>query len=92
MDKNFNGTHVRGGSNNSGQISSRPHRSFGPPKGVWEGKSPTISGKSRLVQYYNLARTMQIYGGFEGFPLQKCLVWGGNIPGTLNNHSKIDVW
>ena len=38
----------------SGQISSRPHTSFGPPKGsVLEGKS-LISEKSRLVKYYNL--------------------------------------
>ena len=30
-------------------LTNRP----GPPKGsVWEGKSPAISGKSRLVKYY----------------------------------------
>ena len=41
----------------SGQISSRPHRTENPPKGSGlEGKSPAISGKSRLVKYYNLAR------------------------------------
>ena len=44
------------------------------PKGsVLEGKSPAISGKSRLVKYYNLARLV-IYIGFtrghwKGFPL-----------------------
>ena len=28
-----------------------------PPKvAFWEGKPPAISGKSRLVKYYNLAR------------------------------------
>ena len=37
---NFTGS----GPRNSGQISSRPHTSFGPPNG---GESPAISGKPR---------------------------------------------
>ena len=31
------------------------HDRFGPPKGsVLEGKSPAISGRSRLVKYYSI--------------------------------------
>ena len=37
--------------------SSRPHTSFGPPKCSLVKGSPLISGKSRLVKYYNLARS-----------------------------------
>ena len=40
----------------SGQISSRPHTTDFPQKvAFWKG-NPLISGKSRLVKYYNLAR------------------------------------
>ena len=49
------------GGDMSGQISSRRHTSFGPPKGSGlEGKSPAISGKSRLVKYFNLARYVYV--------------------------------
>ena len=42
--------------NKSGQIIATSQDRF-PPKGsVLEGKSPAISGKPRLVKYYNLAR------------------------------------
>ena len=50
----------------SGQISSRvPHTSFQPFHGglVREMGPPKISGKSRLVKYYNLARSFQMEGG-----------------------------
>ena len=39
----------------SGQIIATSH-DLGPQSVAKEGKSPKISGKSRLVKYYNLAR------------------------------------
>ena len=41
-----------------GQISSRPHMTSGTPNGgeFSKGNGTRISGKSRLVKYYNLAR------------------------------------
>ena len=42
----------------AGEIIAGPGSRPGPPKGSFlEGKSPAISGKSRLVKYYNLARS-----------------------------------
>ena len=42
--------------NHSGQIIATSH-DLGPQKvAFWKG-NPLISGKSRLVKYYNLART-----------------------------------
>ena len=43
----------------SGQIRSRPHTTDFPQKvAFWKGH-PLISGKIRLVKYYNLARFFQ---------------------------------
>ena len=45
----------------AGQISSRPHTTDFPQKvAFWKGNS-LISGKSRLVKYYNLARIEQLF-------------------------------
>ena len=40
----------------SGQIIANPSHDLTPKGSVLEGKSPAISGKSRLVKHYNLAR------------------------------------
>ena len=44
----------------SSQIKPRPHTSCGPPQKVAfrKGNSLAISGKSRLVKYYHLARSI----------------------------------
>ena len=41
----------------SGQISSRPHTTNFPEKVAFWNGNPRISGKSRLVKHYNLARS-----------------------------------
>ena len=49
----------------SGQIRSRPHTTFWAPKRWVNSKgngTPAISGKSRLMKYYNLAR---LFGQLE---------------------------
>ena len=58
----------------SGQISSRPHTTDFPQKAAKEGNSPAISGKSRLVKYYILARYLFISkGGSDIGTVQQCL-------------------
>ena len=44
----------------SGQIIATSHDRF-PPKWWFSKGNPLISGKSRLVKYYNLARYIYIY-------------------------------
>ncbi len=59
----------------SGQISSRPHTSFGPLKGSWGcGNSPYFR-KSRLVKYYNLARNILLGGAFKYDYFERCPTW-----------------
>ncbi len=47
-----------GANMSSGQMKSRPHTTDFPPKWWWKVREmgPLISGKSRLVKYYDLAR------------------------------------